>query len=573
MAPSALSALPLDAADGFVLSRVDGLATQRALADLTGLPESQIHKSLEKLASLKVIEFVGAQPSASSKPGGREVAQQGTSAPETGRPAGSPSLHPEADARVPADSGHSSSVDGISVAWNPLVEAAVEAVSEDAPELTEPGDLPGYLRRLILGMHSVMPSLDHYGLLAVSPDADKRTIKHAYFEIAGLFHPDRYFRKNLGSLKPKMEAIFARTSAAYEVLSSRERRAEYDGYLADVQKSRNLEAMLRNVMAEVESAERSAIEQAGSSDPWLQPSGDAPSGTAAPGAPAYDAPASDSPVASRHPSGTMPATNLKTPAPTSASSVSDKLRREALAMRLMRGNRAAAESVRHSVTKPPGAPPAHQSGRMQAVTAGAPAARPVSRPPAGDGGDALRRRYEERVEAGRRHQGEKYVKLGQGAEARNDLTAAASAYRVALNFLREEDPSYARAREVIAKSEAALGETYVRQAQHEERAGRWEDAVRSWGRAAKLRPQDHVTQERYANALVKSSGDLHEAAQYAQKAIALAPGESNYRCTLASVYVAAGLLLNARRELEAAAVQFPENANIQALLKNVPKSA
>ncbi len=183
--------------------------------------------------------------------------------------------------------------------------------------------------------------------------------------------------------------------------------------------------------------------------------------------------------------------------------------------------------------------------------------------------EALRRRWEEKVEQGRRAQGKKYAQLGAVAEERNDLTAAAAAYRVALTFLRPEDELYAHAHEVIAKSEAQLGEMYMRQAEHEERANRWEDSVRSWGRTLKLRPDDPRVLERYANALLHSNGDLHEAAQHATRAITLSPMLGDYRCTLAAIYIAAGLMLNARRELEAAAQQFPDNPHIPILMRKL----
>jgi len=570
--------LPLDAADGFVLSRVDGVATERELADLTGLPESQIHKSLEKLASLKVIDFgAGGPRSVPSKSSMRAVPQPAAVTPGGGRPVTAGFSPPASDPKVPLDSGHMPSSEVTAGAPNPLVEAAVEAVSDSAPELSEPVDLPLDLRRRILGLHSVLPSLDHYGLLAVGREADKKTVKRSYFELAGLFHPDRYFRKNLGSFKARMEAIFARTSAAYEVLSSKERRAEYDTYLADVEKARNVEAMLRNVMSEVQVAERSAIEQARDAVPAFQPASDPQpsSGPARP--PASDGSSTYSATMPRSPSGSFQAVNTPPPAPSSSSSISEQLRREALAMRLTRGNRpvtAVPGEARRPVTRVPvDLPPQRPVTGVPVVPPGTAPVSPPSRTAVGEGGDPLRRRYEERVEAGRRHQGEKYVGLAQQAEGRNDLTAAAAAYRVALNFLLEDDPTRAHAREVIAKSEAALGETYVRQAQHEERASRWEDAVRSWGRAAKLRPQDPVALERYANALVKNGGDLHEASQHAQKAVSLAPTVPEYRCTLASVYLAAGLQLNARRELESAATQFPDSSSIQAMLKKMTKPA
>ena len=490
---SAARSLPLGAADGFVLSRIDGKASEKELVSLTGLPDSQIRASLEKLLALKVISFSAAPPPAPSNPGlgGGEGAI----------------------GELPAATKSS------------LLDDAIANVPADAPELGEEVDIPLDLRRRILGLHSVVVSLDHYAILGLERDIDKKGVKRAYFEFAALFHPDRYFRKNIGSFKAKMETIFAKVSVAYETLADKTQRAEYDVYLGDVEKSRQIEAMLRNVVAEVETAEQSILEAAGGPPQLGSAPGEESAGLAAPG--------------------TSP------PAAPARSTVADQLRRDALARRL-RGAR--------PVTKPP----------VQAISS-VPPPGPKANP--ADAVDALRRRYEERVDAGRRQQGEKYVKLAEMAESRNDLTAAAAAYRVALTFLREEDRGYARAREIILKSEASLGETYMRQADHEERANRWEDALRSWTRAAKLRPNDHRTLERYANALLHNNGDMHEAAQCAQKAISLAPTLGDYRCTLASIFVAAGLALNAKRELEAASLQFPQNPNIQALLKKLSKPA
>ena len=47
--------LRLSASEGFVLSRIDGKANEAELAGLTGLHESQIRATLEKLVSLRVI--------------------------------------------------------------------------------------------------------------------------------------------------------------------------------------------------------------------------------------------------------------------------------------------------------------------------------------------------------------------------------------------------------------------------------------------------------------------------------------------------------------------------------------
>ena len=488
--PSALRALPLGAADGFVLSRIDGRSTEKDLAALTGLPPMQIRTSLDKLLALKVIAFGFvplAAPSKPSLPGDRPSA---------------PGLPPAGES--------SPNVEGAAPA-NALLDKAIASIPDDAPELAEAVDLPIELRRRVLGLHSVISALDHYAILGIARESDKKGVKRSYFELAAIFHPDRYFRKNIGSFKGKMEVIFGKVSVAYETLADKERRVEYDEYLGDVEKSRAVEAMLRNVMDEVAKAEQEAVALAGAA-PSLGPA--APAG----------------------------------PVPQSAAA--EQRRREALAKRLM-GGRALSKPPPAVSSAPPPPPPQPVGNPAEAV-------------------EALRRRYEEKVEAGRRSQGKKYVTLGETAESRNDLTAAAASFRVALTFLRPEDPGFAHATEVIAKSEAQLGETYVRQADHEERANRWEDAARSWGRAVKFRPSDHHAHERLANALVRSSGDLHAAVQFAQKAIALAPMVGDYRCTLASAYIAANLMLNARRELESAAQQFPDNPNIPILMKKLP---
>lgn len=490
--PSAFSGLPLAPVDGFILSRIDGRATERALAGLTGLSESQVRSTLEKLLGLKVITF---------KPVGEQ----------------------ESVKKLPAATPAAAVEDQ---AGNALLAAAIAAVPDNAPELTEEVDLPADLRRSILGLHQVLNSLDHYAILGIERDSDKKAVRRQYFALAAIYHPDRYFRKNLGSFKLKMETIFAKVTAASDVLSDKAQRADYDAYLGDVERSRAVEAMLRNVMSEVETAQQTALEEAG-------------------------APEEPAAVAELPPASTTP----RPPAGPKPGSVSDQLRREALAKRLGGGR---------PVPKP--APPVTKVTPVPAV---------VTREAATGAVDALRRRYQERIEASRRHQAEKYCAAGAGAEERKDLVAAAVAYRVALTFLREGEPLFVKANQVIAKADVQLGETYVRQARHEEQHKRWEDASKSWTRAAKLRPTDPVVHERAANALTKSAGDLHQAAQFAKTAVAIEPNNAEYRCTLAAVYIAAGLHLNARRELEAAAPLAVDDANIQALMKKltVPPTA
>ncbi len=66
----------------------------------------------------------------------------------------------------------------------------------------------------------------YHELLGVAVDADDRAIKKAYFQKSKRFHPDRYFRKNLGDFEPLVETCFKKLLEAYELLSDPATRAE-----------------------------------------------------------------------------------------------------------------------------------------------------------------------------------------------------------------------------------------------------------------------------------------------------------------------------------------------------------
>jgi curved DNA-binding protein CbpA len=100
--------------------------------------------------------------------------------------------------------------------------------------LEEDVELDPERRRYVIDVFAQLGTMSHYAVLGIHPTADKKAVKNAYYRLAGLVHPDRYFGKRLGSYKAKMEAIFARTSLAYETLTSAEKRAAYDKTLAPV---------------------------------------------------------------------------------------------------------------------------------------------------------------------------------------------------------------------------------------------------------------------------------------------------------------------------------------------------
>lgn len=405
---------------------------------------------------------------------------------------------------------------------------------EDEALLAENVDIDVDTRRRILQLHRSLDRTDHYALLGVDRAADKKAIKRAYYDLAAKLHPDRYFRKNLGAFKARMEAVFGRLSLAHETLTSKEKRADYDAYLEEQRRSRGIEELLADALAEVKRAEESAEREARA----------AASSPSQPAMQAVPAPSPGSPAQSASPK-------------PSAVEVSAAARRDALARRLLGGARSG------SSPSAPSVPPV--------TTPSTPAAPPV--PNTAGAMEALRNRYELRKSQARDAQARKYLTAGEAALASNDPVSAANAFRVAASLAPSDEQLQKRAADAQAAADKILADTYAKQGHYEEKNGQWPEAARSWQRVAKARPQDAHAAERAANAIVKASGDLHEASRLAQQACALRPDNHHYRVTLANVYLAAGLTLNARRELETAAQRAPHDDTIQAMLKRVAKSA
>jgi len=479
--------VPLSPVDGFVLSRIDGASDEHEIVATTGLSPDQVQASLAKLEALGVITL-GAAASAI--------------APSSG-PSGTTPAFPKRSL-APEDQG---------------------ALSEDV-------DLDLEMRRRVLEMHDALDRLDHYALLGVGGTADKKALRRAYFELAATFHPDRYFRKKLGSFKPRMETIFGRLTLAHDTLSNKEGRAEYDAYLQEQRRARGIEELLAEALVEVKRAEESVEREVRAQTPMA-----APSSSSVPPPRSVPPPESASP---RIPSPPAPPAS---PLP----SVDISARRDALARRLL-GARGATSSS---------SPPPRIS-----VT-------PPASPTVAEAMEALRRRYEERVLRAKAVQARRYIANGQVALASGDAISAANAFRVAVTLSPGDAALEQMAGQAQAKADAVLSETYAKQAAYEEKTGQWAGAARSWTRVCRARSGDAQAHEHAANAIVKAGGDLHEAGRLAERACVLEPKAARYRVALANVYLAAGLTLNARRELETAAQLSPHDDTIESMMKRI----
>jgi tetratricopeptide (TPR) repeat protein len=197
---------------------------------------------------------------------------------------------------------------------------------------------------------------------------------------------------------------------------------------------------------------------------------------------------------------------------------------------------------------------------------------PSQAPPAlrtDDAVEVLRRRYEERVVMARKAKVDEQRTLADRAMAAGDLVGALNAYRIAASLAPEDQELRAVMERSQRETNLMLVAQYRKQAEYEEGAGRWEDAVRSWRRMATIDPKSGEGFARAAVAILRMRGDLHDAAELAKQAVAAMPREVSYHVTLARVYFEANLIPAARRSVEQALAVSPGDATALALQKKL----
>ncbi|MFW5876824.1 MAG: DnaJ domain-containing protein [Myxococcota bacterium] len=388
--------------------------------------------------------------------------------------------------------------------------------SDDPAELDEDVDLPMERRRRVLDTFHSLGELDYYAVLGVPRDADKAAIRTAYFTLSKEFHPDTAYGRNLGSFKAKMERIFREITEAYETLGRKKKRQAYDEYLRLKDTTRAAEEAMQEATVQAQSIER----------------------------------------------GSTPAPPPASPPPAGPRPPSDAVRRQLFAQRLAavtRRSSAGPPAGRPSI--PPGAPssvPPHiasPSEDRRAVLRGLAQSLQQASRHTGSGGGQLPRALEE----------------ARRAEAEGDLVEAANALRLAVALApgdvevqREHDRVHRR----LAKG---LAESFEKQARYEEQNEKWADAALSWVRVVEGRPDQPEPHRKAALALVRGGGDLRRARDLAQKAVDLEPSAAQNRAVLGQIYRAAGMKLNARRELEEAAKLDPKDEIVKNLLRELDK--
>jgi curved DNA-binding protein CbpA len=493
-----LRTLAIGPQEAFVLSRVDGVSAAPQIAAATGLDAASVNSCLTKLHDLGAIVYPGEGP----RPGPVSKPTQVPRSQPTQVPESQPTSAPQSQ----------------------LTHAG--RLSYDPRELDESADLSLDRKHQILEAYHSLEDASHYELLKVSPRADKKAIKAAYFQIVNVFHPDRYFGKQLGSFKGKLEQVFARLTEAQEILTRQASRDEYDAYLATKRRTSELDDLLSgaSVADEVERAqaliEREALRE--------------------PGVPNFGAPhATDADVRRFRPS----QQNL--------GRLSDPEQRKKALARKLRGS---------------GAPPVRTSGPMPAVKPS-----PQDQAKFKESVEAnFKAHYQARLVAAKEQQIRHYLDRANAAEANKDSVSAMNALKIAVQLDPDNGALAERLDRVQAEATKSLADSYLQQAEYERREGRLERAARNYEKAA-LGTGSHTLYDRAASCLLDAEADFKRAVSLARKAVELAPERADYRITLARSYAVAKMLNSAVMEAERAVKLAPEDETAKTWLKRIKR--
>jgi len=186
--------LKLTAAEGYLLSRIDGATSWRLLREMGGVPADVVDACLTRWIDEGVLDIVGGPSCASDDSKTRTRAS---------------SEAESADARC-------ESMDAASVPSQP---EALPAIDEGL--LDDDLDIDLVAQRRILEFECSL-GLPYTDLLGVEKGAVPKVVKRAYFKLSKEFHPDRYFRREIGSYAQRLDRIFKKVLEAHEMLSDPE---------------------------------------------------------------------------------------------------------------------------------------------------------------------------------------------------------------------------------------------------------------------------------------------------------------------------------------------------------------
>jgi curved DNA-binding protein CbpA len=187
--------LTLTPAEGFLLSRIDGVTPWAALRSFGGLTPEEVDRCLERWVKEGIVLV---------------TARDGSAATQSAKPSAPPPAPPPRQG-APA--------------------ATPKTVAIDRSELDAALEIPVEVQERILEFEAVLDR-PYHEILGVPANADRKALRKAYFALSKELHPDRFFRRNTGTFGKRLDRIFGKIVEAYELLSDPTARAEIERSLA-----------------------------------------------------------------------------------------------------------------------------------------------------------------------------------------------------------------------------------------------------------------------------------------------------------------------------------------------------
>lgn len=388
-----------------------------------------------------------------------------------------------------------------------------------------------------------------YQRLKVRDDADRRAIRDAYFRLSKQFHPDAFYGRRLEGYRERLEGIFRALTHAYDVLSNKHQRAEYD-------RSIGLDPMRPLVASPVgeaaggpdASGPRAAMPQRTQSGTQqaVQPPKSTTTTQPAIASPTRPMePLRPPPLSSASAGGSVTATrsaigqasSASPPSVTPPSEDAQRAAREALARKLAGGRTLSQGSM--PAVQPPGA-----------VSAGA----------------SLQAQFANRPELAQRAKLQSLLTNVRELVARGDYLGACNLMQVVRAMAPDDRAIEDEAREIHKLLLVQQAPKNAEAAREAERARQFEQAAMLWGKVAAVKPDEFEPQLRLGRCLLALGREFPRAAEAARRAIHAAPRRIEGHLLLAEIFEAAGKPASARSSAEQAAKLDPSSPAVKELL-------
>jgi hypothetical protein len=426
-------------------------------------------------------------------------------------------------------------------------------------------------RRTIDAIYERRMTATHYEILGVARDADRKSIRDAYFALSKRFHPDVFFSRSLGSYRVRIDELFRVFTRAYDVLGNAKQRAGYDLHIGSIESpSRppppsvpevtDIVAAARELARNVTPESKRPGASSGLSSPPVR-TGSSPSNPSQVVLPSNPSPPSrpshpSLPPPTRTParpvmppigSAVMPPSPAAaqsaitpSPPPTSPSKLTpgpmmpldpDTLRRarESMARRL------------NSVV-----PQRASNGPPRGVAS--PAAPPDRHPSQGQ--------IPRVVERG--SSVNQLVTAAEEAQRKGDFAAACEALKQALAMNKDDEAlrlRYEATRKLLLTQQV---DGHINAAREAMRDAQPLVAARHWEQAAEGRPNDHLLWLNAAEILAKHTKEYKRATDLAQRVTVSDPNNVKAHLVLASIFIKAGLKASAYASIQTIARLSPE---------------